>query len=73
VIETRRRPPRRRHPLRRALVAIGLLVAFGVGIALGQALEEGPRAGQTITRERTLRPLPLPPVRETVTVTSTRD
>jgi hypothetical protein len=53
------------------LVAVGLvLLAFVVGLALGQALEEGPDPGGTVTAVRTLRPVPLPPVTETVTVTN---
>jgi hypothetical protein len=44
---------------------------FGLGIALGQALRDNPRPGQNVTQVRTLRPLPIPPARETVTVTVT--
>jgi hypothetical protein len=45
-------------------------VVFGLGLALGRTLEEGPHESGTITRVRTLQPVPLPPVRETVTVTA---
>jgi hypothetical protein len=49
-----------------------LVVVFGVGLALGQALGDNPSSGDTQTLVRTLRPLELPPARETVTVTVTR-
>jgi len=49
-----------------------LVVVFGVGLALGQALDDIPSSGDTQTLVRTLRPLELPPARETVTVTVTR-
>ena len=63
-------PPRARRRERRARrrVALGLvaLLLFAVGIALGQALEDNPRQGRTITRDQvvTLRPA------STVTVTA---
>ena len=64
-----RERPRRPRPARRrpaALVAKALLVVvvFAVGVALGQALEENPDSGESVTYERTLR-VPA----ETVTVT----
>jgi hypothetical protein len=40
------------------------VVVFAVGVALGQALEENPDSGESVTYERTLR-VPA----ETVTVT----
>jgi hypothetical protein len=67
---------RRRGPLRRALPWLLRLVAvalvFAVGVALGRALDDAPPAGSTHTQVRTLKPLPLPPARETITVTVTR-
>ncbi len=51
------------------LWAIGLVLIFGAGLAIGQALDDNPSAGDTQTVVRTLEPLELPPVRETVTVT----
>jgi hypothetical protein len=69
------RPPavRRRRVGRSALkVVLGLAVAgiiFVLGIGLGQALEETPPPGGTRTQVRTLEPLPLTAVTETVTVT----
>jgi hypothetical protein len=50
-----------------ALVAGGILFVLGIG--LGQALEETPPPGGTRTQVRTLEPLPLTAVTETVTVT----
>jgi hypothetical protein len=53
------------------LVGVALVVlAFAVGLALGRALEEEPDPGGTVTAVRTLRPVPLPPVTATVTVTN---
>lgn len=46
-----------------------LVVVFGLGLALGEALHDNPSGGGTQTLVRTLKPLPLPPARETVTVT----
>ena len=42
---------------------------FGLGLALGEALHDNPSGGGTQTVVRTLKPLSLPPARETVTVT----
>jgi hypothetical protein len=47
-------------------------VAFGAGLAIGQALDDNPSSDDTQTVVRTLKPLELPPVRETVTVTVSR-
>ncbi len=56
-----------RHARRRlALGLVGLLV-FAVGIALGQALEDNPRQGRTVTHEQVLT---LRPASTTVTVTA---
>jgi hypothetical protein len=72
VIEARRRPRRsaRRRIARAAIAVLLVAVVFAFGVALGQALEEGPGPDGKITRVRTLQPLPLPPARETVTVTA---
>ena len=71
MIEARRRPPPRTHRVRRVVIAVAFgVVVFGIGIALGETLENGPQTAVTITRVRTLMPVPLPPVRETVTVKS---
>jgi hypothetical protein len=69
-----RRPARRRRRARRVRRAVvRLLVAAALvaaGVAVGEALHDNPRPGETRTILRNLRPLPLPPVRETVTVTA---
>jgi hypothetical protein len=51
------------------LVLAGLIFAFGIG--LGQALRDNETPNDTVTQVRTLKPLPLAPERETVTVTVT--
>ena len=70
-----RRPPARGRAARRVAAAVLLLaggvVVFALGVGLGRALEESPEPGGTITQVRTLRPLPLSPARETVTLTVT--
>jgi type II secretory pathway component PulL len=59
---------RRKSSIRRRIVwAVVLVLVFAVGIALGQALEDNPQTGSTITQEQTL---PLPPESATVTVTA---
>jgi hypothetical protein len=64
------RRQRRRRPLVRLLAGlVVLVVVFGLGLALGEALHDNPSGGGTQTLVRTLKPLPLPPARETVTVT----
>jgi hypothetical protein len=63
------RRQRRRRPVIRLLVGLlVLVVVFGLGLALGEALHDNPSGGGTQTLVRTLKPLPLPPARETVTV-----
>ena len=63
VARRERRPPRRRRGWVRPLLWLAaIVVVFGVGLALGEALHDNPVV-------RTLKPLPLPPARETVTVT----
>ena len=70
-----RRPPARRRTGRRlaaaVLLLVGGVVVFALGVGFGRALEENPEPGGTITQVRTLRPLPLAPARETVTLTVT--
>jgi len=52
-------------------VIAGIVVVFAAGLALGEALHDNPSGG-TETLVRTLKPRPLPPARETVTVTVSR-
>ena len=69
IVRPERRPPRKRRGWTRFLLVLGaIVVVFGIGLALGQALHDNPSGG-TQTVVRTLKPLPLPPARETVTVT----
>jgi hypothetical protein len=50
-----RRRRRRREELGRWAVRVALaLLVFGLGIALGQALQDNPKPGETVTLERTL-------------------
>jgi hypothetical protein len=55
----------------RLIIVAGVVVVFAVGIAVGEALHDNPSPGGGQTIVRTLDPLPLPPARETVTVTTT--
>ena len=72
----RRRPATRRSRPRRLLVATVLLlfgtVLFVLGVGFGETLRDDDAPAGTRTSVRTLEPLPLPPARETVTVTVTR-
>ena len=50
-----RRKRRRREELVRWGIRVGLfLIVFGFGLALGQALQDNPDTGKTVTLERTL-------------------
>jgi hypothetical protein len=69
TLERRRTRRRRDMPWRALIVLVVLVCAFAVGIALGEALHDNPKPGGTKTTQRTLRPLPLAPVHDTVTVT----
>ena len=73
----RARPPRRRRSDRRplaraALLLLAALLLFALGVGLGRALEENEPTRGMRTEVRTLNPLPLSPVEQTVTVTVTR-
>jgi hypothetical protein len=64
----------RRSPARLALgllLRLVLLAAvFAVGLALGESLHDNPKPGESRTQTRQLRPVSLPPVTRTVTVTT---
>jgi type II secretory pathway component PulL len=62
-----RRRRKKSSTRRRVIWAVVLVLVFVVGIALGQALEDNPRQGSTVTQNQTFT---LPPVSETVTVTT---
>jgi len=49
-----------------------LAAIFAVGVALGEALHDNPKPGETRTQTRQLRPVSLPPVTRTITVTRRR-
>jgi hypothetical protein len=55
--------------MRAALLLVVAAAIFGLGVGLGQALRDGETPSGTRTQVRTLKPLPLAPARETVTVT----
>ena len=55
VERNERRRRRRREELVRWGIRVGLVVLiFALGIALGQALQDNPKPGETVTLERTL-------------------
>jgi len=54
------------------VLALVLLAVFLLGIAVGQALDDSPKPGVTVTSVRTLTPLPQQPPTRTVTVTVTQ-
>jgi hypothetical protein len=58
-----RRPRQRRWPrlVRAALALVVVGAVFLLGVALGEALNDGPNAGETVTYVRTLEPLPQQP------------
>lgn len=50
----RRRQQRRREIIRWSVRTLVVLLVFLFGIALGQALQDNPKAGETVTLDRTL-------------------
>jgi len=50
----RRRQQRRRELIRWGVRTLVVLLVFLLGIALGQALHDNPKAGETVTFDRTL-------------------
>jgi hypothetical protein len=71
---TPRRPAPRRSPARLVLGILLRLVllagVFALGLALGESLHDNPKPGESRTQTRQLRPVSLPPVTRTVTVTT---
>jgi hypothetical protein len=68
TVRPERRPPKRRGWLRLVISLLVIVGVFAAGLALGEALNDNPSGG-TQTLVRTLKPLEVPPARETVTVT----
>ena len=51
----RRRLQRRREVIRWSIRVLVVALIFGLGVALGQAIQDNPRPGGTVTFDRTLR------------------
>ena len=67
-MSTRERRRRKKSSTRRRVIlAVVFVIVFAIGIALGQALEDNPPQGSTVTQDQTFT---LPPVSQTVTVTT---
>jgi hypothetical protein len=64
--EERRRRKRREELVRWSLRVLFVLLVFALGIALGEALHDNPKAGDTLTFQRTLS-IPSAPPGSTVT------
>ena len=62
----------RRRILRVGALVLLLAAVFAIGVAFGQALDDGPEPGGTVTTVRTLTPRPQDPPLRTVTVTVTQ-
>ena len=50
----RRRLRRRREVIRWSIRVLLVVLVFSLGIALGQAIQDNPESGKTVTFERTL-------------------
>jgi hypothetical protein len=50
----RRRLQRRREAIRWSIRALVVILVFSLGVALGQAMQDNPRPGRTVTFDRTL-------------------
>jgi hypothetical protein len=50
----RRRLRRRQETIRWGIRVLLVVVVFSLGVALGQAIQDNPRPGRTVTSERTL-------------------
>jgi hypothetical protein len=51
----RRRLRRRREVIRWSIRVLLVVLVFSLGVALGQAIQDNPRPGRTVTFDRTLR------------------
>jgi ABC-type transporter Mla subunit MlaD len=50
----RRRLRRRQETVRWTIRVLAVVVVFALGVALGQAIQDNPRPGRTVTFDRTL-------------------
>jgi hypothetical protein len=50
----RRRLQRRREVIRWSIRVLLVILVFSLGVALGQAIQDNPRTGRTVTFDRTL-------------------
>ena len=50
----RRRLRRRQETIRWSIRVLVVVVVFALGVALGQAIQDNPRPGRTVTFDRTL-------------------
>jgi hypothetical protein len=50
----RRRLRRRQEAIRWSIRVLLVVLVFSLGVALGQAIQDNPRPGRTVTSERTL-------------------
>jgi Na+/H+-dicarboxylate symporter len=50
----RRRLQRRKEVIRWGIRALVVVLIFSLGVALGQAIQDNPQPGQTVTFDRTL-------------------
>ncbi len=51
----RRRLRRRQETIRWSIRVLVVVVVFALGVALGQAIQDNPRPGRTVTFDQTLR------------------
>lgn len=51
----RRRLRRRQETIRWSIRVLLIVLVFSLGVALGQAIQDNPRPGRTVTSDRTLR------------------
>jgi len=50
----RRRQQRRRELIRWGIRIVIVLLVFSLGVALGQAIQDNPKTGRTVTSDRTI-------------------